>query len=377
MKRHHQQHPVLAKSGGFSPELRPFGSLQSHSYLCPLQKSASGHPNIGQRKQSDELRRVFLEPAIAHPGEAELAFDNSERVLHFGSHTGLEPFGLLAQRTPRRVLVRLALARPHGNVPIHARGFRALGSSLITGISKHDGLFAVQQSVSLGHVVDVGRCSDDGVHKARICVDSDMRLHAKVPLVALFDLVHLRITLTCAVFGRAGCRNQGGINYAASLEQQALGGQLGVDHLQDLRAQLVLFEQMTKSQDADSVRNSLCATDPHEVTVEAGLEQSLFGSKVRQTEPLLQTMNAQHHCQIKWRASRLGDRCVWRDQRQQITPRHDLLHRIEQDLLARSARTQIEAKVFLFHAINPRNLRAPDPTDWGGVLNMILRTLLE
>ena len=50
---------------------------------------------------------------------------------------------------------------------------------------------------------------------------------------------------------------------------------------------------------------------------------------------------------------------MWRDQREQFAPRHDLLHLIEQDLLARSARTQIEAKVFLFHAINARNLRAP------------------
>ena len=136
MKRQRQQHPVLAKSGGFSLELRPFGRLQSYSCLCPLQKPASGHPNIGKRKQSDELCSVFLEPAIAHFGVTELTLDDSERMFHLGPHTGLEFLGLFGDYTPRCVLLLLAFARPHGNVPIHACGFRALGGPLITGISK-------------------------------------------------------------------------------------------------------------------------------------------------------------------------------------------------------------------------------------------------
>ena len=303
MKRQRQLHPFLAVCGGFSPELQPSGCLQAHSCLSPLHKPASGHPDIGQRKQRDELCGVFLQPPIAHLGEAELAFDNPERVLHLGPNTGLELFGLFAQRAPRRVLVRLAFARSHRNVPIHARRFRPLAGALVTGIGKHDLLFAMQQAVSLGHIVDVGRRADDGVHQAGICVHANVRFHSEVPLVALLDLVHLGITLTRAVFGRARCRNQRGIDYRAALEQQAAGSELGVDDLQDPGAQLVRFEQMAKPQDADPVRNPLGAADAHEVTVEAGLEQSFFGSQVRQAKPLLQAVNAQHHCQIKRRAS--------------------------------------------------------------------------
>ena len=46
-------------------------------------------------------------------------------------------------------------------------------------------------------------------------------------------------------------------------------------------------------------------------------------------------------------------------------PRHDLLHLIEQDLLARALHVEIEAKVFLFHAVNARNLRALGTTTDG------------
>ena len=72
-----------------------------------MQKSASGHPNIGERNQSDELRRVFLEPKIAHLGEDELAFDNSERLFHLGPHIGLEFLGLFGECAPRCVLLLL------------------------------------------------------------------------------------------------------------------------------------------------------------------------------------------------------------------------------------------------------------------------------
>jgi hypothetical protein len=97
----------------------------------------------------------------------------------------------------------------------------------------------------------------------------------------------------------------------------------------------------------------------YKVTQEAGLEQSLFGSQVRQTKPLLQTVNTQHHCQIKRRAPRLGHRRMRGDQCQQLTPRHGLLHLVEQNLFAGTPITQIKAKVFLFHAVIDCNLRAP------------------
>ena len=115
---------------------------------------------------------------------------------------------------------------------------------------------------------------------------------------------------------------------------------------------------MEKPQDADSVGDALGTANAHEGAVEAGLEQGFFGSKVGQAKPLLQAMNPQHHRKIKRRAARLGHGGVWRDRREQFAPRHNLLHFIEQDLLARATAAEIKAKVFLFHAVVDGNLRA-------------------
>jgi hypothetical protein len=49
---------------------------------------------------------------------------------------------------------------------------------------------------------------------------------------------------------------------------------------------------------------------------------------------------------------------VRRYERQQIAPRHDLVHFFEQDLLARAPDAEIQAEVCLFHAVKARNLRA-------------------
>jgi hypothetical protein len=101
--------------------------------------------------------------------------------------------------------------------------------------------------------------------------------------------------------------------------------QRGVNDLQYLGAQVMLFEHVSKAQDADLIRNAFAATDAYKVTVETGLEQGFFGSQVRQTRPLLQAAKASHQCKIKRRSCRLYPRCVRRYQRQQFALRHDLL----------------------------------------------------
>lgn len=85
--------------------------------------------------------------------------------------------------------------------------------------------------------------------------------HAEVPLITNLNLVHLGVTLTGLVFGGAGRSIHGGVYHGIRLEQQAVSGPLGVDDVQNLRAQRVLFEQMTESQDANPVRNALGAAD--------------------------------------------------------------------------------------------------------------------
>ena len=42
--------------------------------------------------------------------------------------------------------------------------------------------------MALRDIVDIGRCADDVVHQTRVGVDTDMRLHTKVPLLFLVEL---------------------------------------------------------------------------------------------------------------------------------------------------------------------------------------------
>lgn len=59
----------------------PFPMQQAHSCQAPCQTLAD-HPQVGQREQRVQLRRVLGQAAIAHLHMAELALDDTERMLH-------------------------------------------------------------------------------------------------------------------------------------------------------------------------------------------------------------------------------------------------------------------------------------------------------
>ena len=229
VKRQRKLRLLVAAIGHFSGLLPPFGDLRTHSSLHPLHKPASGHPDVGQRKQRDELRGVLGKPPVAHFDVTELALDNPKRMLHLGAHAGLELLGLFLQCAPGRVLLRLTLPRAHGHMPIHANGVGSFAGALVARIRKDHLFFTVQQRMPLRDIVDVCGCSDDGVHQTGLRVHPNMGLHTEVPLVALLNLVHLGVALTALILGRARCSNQGGVYHGARLEQQAVSGQLGVD----------------------------------------------------------------------------------------------------------------------------------------------------
>ena len=51
-----------------------------------------------------------------------------------------------------------------------------------------------------------------GMNQFRLAVDANMRLHAKVPLVPLLGLMHLRIPLLCPILCGTGGTDDGGIH---------------------------------------------------------------------------------------------------------------------------------------------------------------------
>ena len=55
-----------------------------------LPQSATRDPQVGQREQRVQLRRVLRQPAIPDLDVAELAFDDAQRMLNPGADSGLD-----------------------------------------------------------------------------------------------------------------------------------------------------------------------------------------------------------------------------------------------------------------------------------------------
>ena len=94
--------------------------------------------------------------------------------------------------------------------------------------------------MGLRDVVLIGRRCGDRVNQARVRIHTDMRLHAKVPVVAFLRLMHFRVTLARLVFGRTRCTDDGGVHNRAFFEQQAFLAQQPIDLSQNTGSQLVL-----------------------------------------------------------------------------------------------------------------------------------------
>jgi hypothetical protein len=319
-------------------------------------------PQIAQGKQRHQLRRVLSKALLAHLGEAELALADPKGVFYLGAHTGLEFLGLFAQRTPRRVLLRLAFARTHGHMPVHARGFGKPGRTLLASVCKHDRLFSVKQTMSLGYIVEVGCCSADCVHQPKISIHPDMGFHTEMPLVALLGLVHLGVTLTTAVLGGTGCSNQGDVHHSSCLEHQALGGQGGIDGGQQLDVQIVLFKQMAwtwsfaKPHEGSLLgKTNSSRIEPCKFAIQRGIVQGLFHRRVRDAKPLLQEVNLQQGLNHKRRASSFGryaTGCKRLNQAIKFGPRHHLVHLVEEHAFACSLGDKLKSggsEADLFH----------------------------
>lgn len=191
-----------------------------------------------------------------------------------------------------------------------------------------------------------------------------MRLHPKVLPVALLDLVHLRSPLNRSVLGRDGHCNQSGIQDCTSLEHQAFGDQGGVDRGQQLNAQVVLFDQVAKANDGSFIKYSGHASvETGELAVKGGVVQYLFHRWIRQTEPLLQEVNAQRRLEGKGRVAAFCARAIQRerlDPTQQLPPRNNPAHLIEKHKLARALHDKLESaagKADLFHLCSSSSRR--------------------
>ena len=118
----------------------------------------------------------------------------------------------------------------------------------------------------------------------------------------------------------------------------------------------MLFEQVAIAQDGGLIRHSGHASiEAGELAVKRRVVQGLFHRWIRQAEPLLQEVDAQHGLYCKGRAAAFGARARRRerlDQPHQFTPGNHQVHLIEKHMLARALGDKLESatgKADLFH----------------------------
>ena len=320
----HPEQPVLGAP-------RPF---RAHLSCCGRQM-VTHLPQVRQREQHLQLRRVLGQPPVAHLGESKLALDHPKRVLHPRAQARLGP--LVGFQHPAHVAApqRTALTRTHSDVPLDVAPLIlfALLNTPVARIAQHHFLLTMQQRVRLRDIVHVGRCAHDRVHQAGH-VHANVGLHPEVILIVLLGLMHLGVPRACGVLGGTGRLNDRGIHDRALAHHHALVLKQQVDRFKRIGGDVVLLQQVAKVQDRRLVRDA--ATGERQlgkIADRSAVAQRLFHGRVRQVEPLLHEVDAQHHFQRVRPAAIARLRIVGLDQISEDLPGDSSFH-LGQELLA-------------------------------------------
>jgi hypothetical protein len=140
------------------------------------------------------------------------------------------------------------------------------------------------------------------MHQSRVRIDTNMRLHAEVPLITLLALVHFWITLAGFVLGRGRGCNQRRINDRSFPQKQPFLCQMAIDGVEDRFTELMAFQQVTEVQKRRGVRRLLSAQiNANKAANGLAVVKGILNAFVRQTKALLGHIHPQHSAQAnRW-----------------------------------------------------------------------------
>lgn len=278
-----------AISPNFRSRSGPVGLLRVRSCRRCLPKSCARQSPIRQCKQRGDLRHVLGQATTSDFLIAERTLERLKRILDLDADSDVHTFRF---------------------------------------IHEHE-------------VVDAGRRAHHGVRQPRVGIDANMCLHAKGPLVCLLGLMRLQALLSSAVLGRTRRDNARRIRRGATLEPRPIAGQR------------VLFEQVTKVQDADWIGEVFAVGQTRERRVQDSVEAGLIGDQLRPVKPLQREVDAQRHLPRKGRAPCAGVRRMWFDRPPEVMLlRHRAVHLVQKyHRLMCAPHTQVQTKVLLLHEV--------------------------
>jgi len=272
---------------------------------------------------------VLRKAAIANLAITKDLLDVPEGMLHFGANTGFDFFGF------QFVCIQLLPGtRPFGNEPEHVLAVFMLVPLLdtkVSGIAEDSLLFTVQQLVGGYDVMNVGSGGINAMNQAQSVVDTNVHLHAEVPLIAFLGLMHLRIALAGAVLCGAGSRDNGGINDAAFTQHQAVFLQVLINFFEQHLAKAMLLQEMPKVENGRLVRQAI-QLQARELAHGFNLVEGVFHSRIAQVIEQLHTVNSQHGRQRIGRPAVLALWVITGYLLFQLLPRDQLVHPFQEDL---------------------------------------------
>ena len=164
-------------------------------------------------------------------------------------------------------------------------------------VAPHTCLVSVQQLFQQLRVVHVGRRRRDRMNLFGPAVHADMRLHAKVPLIAFFRLAHLRIAGLVLVFGRARRIDDGGINDSAAGDAQSTFTKVVSHGLKQGFAQRMPFQQMPEAENRALIGHRLTAqVDADETAHRASVDGAEINLTVAEWKILSYLAGYIFHC---------------------------------------------------------------------------------
>ena len=182
--------------------------------------------------------------------------------------------------------------------------FFSVFNSRVTRVSPYVSVIITQQLGRLTDITRIGRCHFQCMNQTAVCVHTRMAFHAKIPLIALFRRVHLRVPLLFLILCGTGRGNNRCVYYRSAPKQMSIPLQYLIQFIKHRLSQFMFFQQMAEFQQCRRVRYALIQkVDSHKLTHGIAVINCILYAFIGQIEPYLQQIHPQHDLNPSWRTA--------------------------------------------------------------------------
>jgi hypothetical protein len=222
--------------------------------LCYAQQMPSSHVDVRQSTGHKEPVGALNKAPATQPGKAEDPLDDQEGVFYFRPNLrfGTVPGPLF--------IAEWFIAG--GFLLCEVSGMRCVFTDNVSlsgvgGVTPHTGFIPMEKVRRNLTVVYVLRRGRNRMNQLGTAVNTNMCLHAKIPLFSLLRLMHLRVPFFAEVFGRAGGIDDSSVHDGARADLKSVLFQIFPNQRKEPLSKIVGLKKVTKLADRRLVRRRL------------------------------------------------------------------------------------------------------------------------